>query len=222
MGTGPKHGLVNIVKKIDAKTVAEIGIKEGRTTKTVLIRCPGIEKYYMIDPFRSYADLGEFDRSPDQGTKIKTNKMWDGFAFTAYKEAMRDDRARLIRLSAVSAAALFPNDFFDVVYIDTDHSYMSIVEETKSYILKVRDGGMISGHDYTPGWIQVVLAVHDLFGEEFGLISGASWYMQVDNAKKNVILEKIRKIEKEMYSPEWLRERINRSGEMKKDFEELV
>lgn len=60
----------------------------------------------------------------------------------------------------------FENDYFDWVYIDTDHSYKKTFEELEICRLKVKPGGLISGHDYITGnWIGkirygVIEAVH--------------------------------------------------------------
>lgn len=45
----------------------------------------------------------------------------------------------------------FPDDYFDWVYIDTDHSYKTTKNELLLAAAKVKPEGRISGHDFTSG-----------------------------------------------------------------------
>jgi hypothetical protein len=45
----------------------------------------------------------------------------------------------------------FDDDYFDWVYIDTDHSYKTTLEELRKYSHKVKENGLIMGHDYAMG-----------------------------------------------------------------------
>ncbi len=61
----------------------------------------------------------------------------------------------------------FPDRFFDRVYIDTDHGYPVTAAELELARTKVKQGGIIAGHDYVTGnWdggvrYGVVEAVHE-------------------------------------------------------------
>jgi O-methyltransferase len=43
----------------------------------------------------------------------------------------------------------YSNDYFDFVYIDSDHTYEGTWRELELCFLKVKNGGYISGHDYS-------------------------------------------------------------------------
>ena len=45
----------------------------------------------------------------------------------------------------------FDDNYFDWAYIDTDHSYKTTLEELRKYSQKVKDNGLIMGHDYAMG-----------------------------------------------------------------------
>lgn len=45
----------------------------------------------------------------------------------------------------------FENNYFDWVYIDTTHSYLQTLKELELSRIKVKDGGIIAGHDYSKG-----------------------------------------------------------------------
>jgi predicted O-methyltransferase YrrM len=56
----------------------------------------------------------------------------------------------------------FDNGYFDWVYIDTDHSYKLTRQELEICRDKVKDGGIIAGHDYHMGnWVE---------GHKYGVI----------------------------------------------------
>eukprot|EP00913_Durusdinium_trenchii_P034386 g32168.t2 len=56
-------------------------------------------------------------------------------------------RARLWRMSSQEAAARFPPETFDVVFIDGDHSYSAVREDLRLWRPKIRPGGLLAGHD---------------------------------------------------------------------------
>ncbi len=42
----------------------------------------------------------------------------------------------------------FRDKYFDWIYIDTSHNYIVTKQELEMYQSKIRDGGIIAGHDY--------------------------------------------------------------------------
>lgn len=69
-------------------------------------------------------------------------------------------------------ASNFPDEFFDWVYIDTDHSYAVTKAELQAYKHKIKHGGIIAGHDYIQGnWGKILRygvmeAVHEFCVQE--------------------------------------------------------
>lgn len=51
-------------------------------------------------------------------------------------------------LRSVEAAKLYRDGSLDLVYIDADHARLS--EDIDAWLPKVRDGGLLAGHDFTP------------------------------------------------------------------------
>jgi predicted O-methyltransferase YrrM len=54
----------------------------------------------------------------------------------------------------------FPDNYFDFVYIDGDHSYKGSKSDLKNYYPKVERGGVISGHDYCCSYKESKEIVH--------------------------------------------------------------
>ena len=66
----------------------------------------------------------------------------------------------------------FPDEYFDLVYIDSNHFFDHVVRDLECWWPKVRLGGYIAGHDYfAPGdkrrsrGSEVRAAVDQFFGE---------------------------------------------------------
>ena len=54
---------------------------------------------------------------------------------------------RPIMMTSKEAAEIFPDRFLDLVFIDGDHSYDVVREDICLWSPKVRDGGILCGHD---------------------------------------------------------------------------
>lgn len=68
---------------------------------------------------------------------------------------------------SVSASEKYTDDSLDFVFIDGDHRYEYVLADIKAWLPKVKQGGMLAGHDY--GWCEDVRkAVHEILGEGEG------------------------------------------------------
>ena len=87
---------------------------------------------------------------------------------------------KVIQARSTDASSLFPDGYFDFVYIDADHDRAA--EDIMCWLPKVRKGGIIAGHDYV--WNEgnkqdaVGRAVREIFGSKFGHTREKlqSWY----------------------------------------------
>lgn len=76
-------------------------------------------------------------------------------------------QVQIHRKRSTEAAADFQVEYFDWIYIDTDHSYATTREELLQFAPKVKQDGIIAGHDYSMGnWSTsyrygVIEAVHE-------------------------------------------------------------
>ena len=68
-----------------------------------------------------------------------------------------------VREDSVKAANLYEDGSLDFVFIDADHRYDSVVADIKAWLPKLKNLGVLAGHDY--GWCSDVRrAVHDTIG----------------------------------------------------------
>ncbi len=126
---------------------AEIGVAEGYSSFHLLDHWPGT--CYLIDPWEvldvpGYSPHGDYDQEARfNRVAAKVNKTYKG-------------RVLMKRATSAMAVGAFPDSFFDFVYLDAGHVFKSIQEDISLWWPKVRQGGILAGHDYLDGVIQGV------------------------------------------------------------------
>lgn len=69
----------------------------------------------------------------------------------------------LINKTSKEASQMFEDNFFDLIFIDGDHSYENVKKDIESWLPKLKNNGIMSGHDYDNFWTGVVRAVDEKF-----------------------------------------------------------
>ena len=180
------HGAVvaSLIIEIKLEKVAEIGVLRGRCTRTIL-RSPAnqiIKDYIAIDPWRVWS-------TPNAAPWVweYPQEYWDYYYKSTVKYMPWFPQLRVIKLPSLEAAPLFMDGYFDLVYIDGDHSYDAVIADIKAWMPKVRNGGILCGHDYrglvnsgeTTDCQNVILAVDDFFGDKKTLLPYTIWAVEV-------------------------------------------
>lgn len=149
------YGIVNdIINKNNYKKIAEVGIGYGLHSATIL-KNTNIDKIYLIDPLKHY----ENDIFP-----INIKKM-GGFEILLknIKILLKryETKYNLIRKpSSLINDNDIKDNYLDLVFIDGDHSYNSVLKDLNIFYKKIKKGGMIVGDDYM-GNIETKTAVDD-------------------------------------------------------------
>lgn len=114
--------------------VAELGVDKGDFSQLILsINKP--KKLHLVDFWGS--------KRYNQDKRRKVEQM--------FKEQIENNKVEInLGLSTVVESS-FDNEYFDWIYIDTDHSYATTIQELKLYAPKIKKGGIIAGHDYILG-----------------------------------------------------------------------
>jgi predicted O-methyltransferase YrrM len=124
-------------------------------------------------------DIGDFSSliiSKTNPVKIHLIDSWDTDRYSnSKKESViarfeKEIENNLIEINigySIQVLEKFENNYFDWIYIDTDHSYKTTKNELNLASRKVKNNGIICGHDYYMGnWITgyrygVIEAVHE-------------------------------------------------------------
>ncbi len=132
------------LRQISARSMAEIGVWGGRFAEEMLRRCPSIEAYYMIDPWRNLDDWDmPYNRSNTEFETVMARAL-ERTRFAA-------DRIKVLRGRTVDVVDAIPDASLDFAYIDGDHSLRGITVDLHRILPKIRPGGCIGGDDFAPG-----------------------------------------------------------------------
>jgi FkbM family methyltransferase len=156
----------------------EIGVLRGEYSKLILERWHG-GQLYLVDAWRhldNYIDMNGQDDKYHYDCLIKTCeniKPWQ-------------HRAHIVRMDSVASANMFPDEYFDFVYIDADHSYEGVVRDMKAWWPKVKKGGLFCGDDYIPDDGDIWLTIEGqppVYAGKFGVRKAVNEFMAKNDLK---------------------------------------
>ncbi len=129
--------------------IAEAGVAKGRFSEKILdLTSP--QKLHLIDNWQS--------KMFDNKAKAAVQKRFEEQIKLGIIEVHHGDSEKILHS--------FPDKHFDWVYLDTDHTYYTTKAELELCLQKVKTGGIIAGHDYTPR--------HYIKGKAFGVVEAVN------------------------------------------------
>jgi predicted O-methyltransferase YrrM len=117
----------------------EIGSYKGVYSKYLLDNWKGY--LYMVDVWMKLPESEYVDISNQENPKEIIGEVFDNLI--GY-----EDRTTLIRGSSRSTSHLFPDEFFDFIYIDANHKYQYVINDLQNWYTKLKSGGVLAGHDW--------------------------------------------------------------------------
>jgi len=130
-----------IVRASGARTFAEIGVYRGAFAEALLDACPGLETYYLVDPWRHLDDWNKpANRDDDAFERIRAEALRRTEAHAA--------RRVVLRGRTVDVVGDIPDGSLDAIYVDGDHTLRGIVTDLVALRPKLRPGGWIGGDDF--------------------------------------------------------------------------
>lgn len=146
---------------------AELGVSQGRFT---MYLCATMHNMEMLA-----VDL--WQERPDNTVEGgQTYEGWDHQGnyerFKANCEEYFPGRVTIVRSDTVAAAAGVEDGSLDFVFIDGDHSYDGCTRDIQAWYPKVRNGGIVAGHDFH--WPTVAQAVKD-WGKKVAIAHDHVW-----------------------------------------------
>jgi hypothetical protein len=157
---------------------AEIGVWKGEFSARLLSTWDGT--LHMIDAWRHLEGYQDQCNLPDEEHERcleKAQLVASAFA----------PRGLILRGLSLDVAPMLPDGYFDLVYLDADHSYEAVMQDLAAWRPKLRAGGTLGGHDYIDGVREegvfgVKTAVHEFFGRPPEIITSdyyPSWFYTV-------------------------------------------
>jgi hypothetical protein len=121
--------------------VAEVGVFKGNFSQRILeVISP--QRLHLIDPW-VHQKIPLWKRRTDEDHLDFLRDVQRKF-----QGEIQDRRAIIHQGFSVDVLALFPDDYFDWVYLDGDHRYATVRAELALCDRKVKPSGLILGHDF--------------------------------------------------------------------------
>lgn len=129
-----------ILKEMDIRIGAEVGVEQGRYSECLLRKIPEL-KLFCIDCWETY-----------KGYREEKAHKYPGY----YKKALEKlgpygERAVMIKKYSMEAVKEFEDESLDFVYIDANHDFQNATNDIAEWSKKVKKGGIIAGHDFWRG-----------------------------------------------------------------------
>ncbi len=128
-----------IIDERQLRTGIELGVAFGGHVEA-LAGLPSVEKIYGVDPYEHRPDYDDpINVSQEQFDAIHDFVIRRMKVFGTKYEHLRTYSLR---------AAVQMHATLDFIYIDAEHSYKGVSEDLVAWFGKIRDGGIVGGHDY--------------------------------------------------------------------------
>ena len=136
-----------------ARSIIEVGSWYGRSTRALADNMPRGGFLYCVDHWMGQDSWMLTDQKVDDAYDRFLREMWGCSGVTIFPIRMRSDKAaKLLADHGIKA---------DLIFIDGGHQYAEVAADIRNYHPLLKDGGIISGHDYmathAPGVTEAVL-----------------------------------------------------------------
>jgi len=133
----------NIIQQMQARRVLELGVLRGAFAEQILLRCPDIERYYMLDPWRHLDDW-------NKPSNFAQPAFDEYFALAMQRTEFAAARRVVLRGKTTEVIDQIADHELDIAYVDGDHTLHGTTIDLIRTYPKVRPGGVLGGDDYTP------------------------------------------------------------------------
>lgn len=167
-----RGSFVYATEHIQPKIIAEIGVASGDNALEMLMHYP-VEYMLLADCYLPYTDSANHEVL----TIEKQNKK---LLETLYKVMPRGFLNKIVFscMTSEKISQYYPDKFFDYVYIDARHDYDNVKRDISLWYNKVKDGGVLGGHDYQGYYDGVTRAVNEFkekHANELSFIQGSEY-----------------------------------------------
>lgn len=136
----------------------EVGAWYGKSTAFLAVEIINSQKditLFVVDHWRGSLEHQQGEFAEDAGIVVQ------GSIFPLFKSYLARVLPRInpIEMDSIEASKRFADGSLDLVFLDAGHEYASIRADIEAWFPKVRSGGIIAGHDFSPSWPGVLRAV---------------------------------------------------------------
>lgn len=120
----------------------EIGVFKGEFLNFINTQCKNVNKIDALDLFEGIVFSGDVDGNNLESCDLVSS-------YKELKNLYNDNfKINIIKSDSYSFLKIEDNNFYDIIYIDGDHSYEGVMKDLIGSYNKIKDRGYIMGHDY--------------------------------------------------------------------------
>lgn len=130
--------MIKAIVKPGAK-ICEVGVFRGEFALTLLSTRPA--ELHLIDPWEGLCSSGDADGNNVVNVDLSR-------VFESLPRDLKGPPSVLHRGFSQDILPRFPDEYFDFIYIDGDHSYQGAKRDLELAYKKLKPYGILAGHDY--------------------------------------------------------------------------
>lgn len=145
----------NVKKLEEGSNIIEIGCWKGKSSHAIAKGIRDSNKKMnltCIDTFKGA------EGDPEQQQRAIEESPLEEF-----KKNMKNFEINILVMDSKKAYYKFKDESIDFLFLDSDHTYDHTITELKLWWPKIKQGGILCGHDYKEGYKAVKRAVDEFF-----------------------------------------------------------
>jgi predicted O-methyltransferase YrrM len=171
-----------IVSSFEKGKFVEIGSWLGKSSAFMAVEIKNSNKnidFYCVDTWR-----GSSEHELDE--RIINDSLFNSFLENTkpVKEYIKP-----IRKSSEEASKDFEDNSLDFIFIDAGHSYEDVKNDLEKWYPKLKENGIIAGHDFSQAWPGVIMAVNEWANNNniiFSLTEQSCWIAKKQTQDFNI------------------------------------
>ena len=167
--------VIQYIKTLDSPKICEVGTRTADFFYKWMF-ADNCELGIMVDIWQNTEDPNQNDNSYSQAEL-------DSQYREVFQETLKHPNARIIREFSDKACNFFPDETFDFVYLDADHSYKGCLRDLRCWNPKVKKGGILAGHDYIDAEMTIRMGHRTVFG----VVPAVTEFLEEKNIENELI-----------------------------------
>jgi predicted O-methyltransferase YrrM len=127
------------MEKYNIQTLCEVGVRQGYNFERMIEHKPNVAVA---------VDIWQNTGVASQNDEVFTQEELDEQYKRVMDMEMENESVHVYKNYSHDVSLFFKDGFFDLVYIDADHTYTGVLQDIRDWYPKVKKGGFLLGDDF--------------------------------------------------------------------------